>query len=354
MKRNVSKLIGILALLTLLCCAVFAMTTTASAAAPSSVMINGITLTGGKYLAEGATSTVSSKPSGRYAYYNGTGTLTLYNFNLSTSGSSYLIYSTGDLILDLQGTNTLSINDDSSYYNVVYVKNGDLTISGSGKLTVTQKATNYSAIKAKNLTINGGTLVVNSVGICLTAQESVGIYKGSVTLNTTDKLYAISCSSFFDMTGGNLNITSAGYGISVGDYTNISGGNIKITSEKTAINANNGPVTIKSCELDIKATGAATGIYAPAQTVTIQGGAEIDIDVDGHGIECATLTVSDVEQLLISAGSSSKAFYVNSLYLDTGLACSGSQTNDGNNAYALTSSNVGSAKYAYIRSDIDL
>ena len=82
MKKQMSKLIGILAVLTLLCCAVFAMGIHASAAAPSSIFIGSVTVNDGYYLKEGPTTPTTVKPtSGGYAYYK-SGVLQLSNFDV--------------------------------------------------------------------------------------------------------------------------------------------------------------------------------------------------------------------------------------------------------------------------------
>lgn len=327
--KKMSKLIGILMVLTLLCCAVFAMTTTASAAVPGNVSIGSVSLYSGYYLKEGSTTPTTTKPSsGGYAYYKD-GVLQLYNFDVVSTNTTNGIYtSSGDLIIELVGASTIK-----SAKKGIYTR-GALTVRGSGSLTVTATGEDYGAYINGKCTIEGGTLNITATGANADAVYVDAVYTqkaGSVTLKSATRCFVTY--GFTYLQGGSLTLDGSDSGSYSAWHTY---NDITIT---------NGDLTI---------TSAGTGISSDVDDVIISGNAEIDIDVDGHGIRCKSVSISDVEKLLISAGSSSKAFYVNSLYLDTGLTCSGSQTNDGNNAYALTSSNYGLAKYAYIRSDIDL
>lgn len=316
--------------LTLLCCAVFAMSINASAAAPSYVKLGGtVTLNDGYYLKEGSTTPTTTKPSsGGYAYYKD-GVLQLSNFDVVSTDTTNGIYtSSGDLIIELVGASTIK-----SAQKGIYTR-GALTVRGSGSLTVTATENDYGAYIQGKCTIEGGTLNITATGANADAvyvDETYTQKAGSVTLKSATRCFVTYGVTYLQ--GGSLTLD----GCDTGSYS------AWHSYEDIYITAG-----------DLTITSAGTGISSDVDDVIISGSAEIKIDVDGHGIRCKSVSISDVEQLLISAGSSSKAFYVNSLYLGTGLACSGSQSNDGNNAYALTSSNFGLAKYAYIRNWIDL
>jgi hypothetical protein len=327
MKRNISKLIGIVVVLNLLCCAVLAMITTAVAAAPASIKLGSVTVNDGYYLKEGTTSPSTTKPaSGGYAYYK-SGVLQLYNFDAVTTNSD-AVSASGDLTVELVGANTIK----TGAYGIEI--SGDLTVRGSGALTITASGRGGAIYTYGNCTIESGTLTASNVdgNSCVFANDSYTQKGGNVSIKAevSNSLYA---KGLITLQGGSLTLDGAedSYSAMRAD------GGVSIT---------NGDLTIFSCGL--------SGIYCPNKSVQINGNSEIDINVDGDGIQCNALTVSNVEQLLVSAGNSQKAFSINSISLSMGLACSASQTNDGNNAYALTSSNYSLAKYAYIRSDIDL
>ena len=107
------------------------------------VYVGGVAMYDGEYLAVGATTTQTTKPSGGYAYYKD-GKLTLHNYQYEGEGYSFkngvgavfgaAVYSGTALDVTLEGENTL--NQTTPLYSI-YSKD-DLFITGDGSLHITQ------------------------------------------------------------------------------------------------------------------------------------------------------------------------------------------------------------------------
>ncbi|MBE6586924.1 MAG: carbohydrate-binding domain-containing protein, partial [Ruminococcaceae bacterium] len=161
-----------------------ATTLTAFAESRGEVYVGGVGMNDGDYLAVGATTTRTTKPSGGYAYYNN-GTLTLNNYSYAGKGYQYdsedgyyaTVFADHALTLELVGTN--SLKQTASLSKGIRV--GDegfrkLAIQGDGSLNVTSTQCGIS-VKG-SIVVNGGTIIstatdggmYKSIGI-----ESIGI-----------------------------------------------------------------------------------------------------------------------------------------------------------------------------------
>ncbi len=121
--------------------------------------------------------------------------------------------------------------DDENIDAALYAKQ-DLTINGSGSLTVTSPAGHGIAGK-DDLVITGGTLQVDAAGHALDANDSVR-FTGA-TLTATAGKDGIHCENnddntrgFVYVSGGSMNIQAEGDGISAGYYLHITGGTFDI------------------------------------------------------------------------------------------------------------------------------
>ncbi len=121
--------------------------------------------------------------------------------------------------------------DDENIDAALYSKQ-DLTINGSGSLTVTSPA-GHGIVGKDDLVITGGTLQVDAASHALDANDSVR-FTGA-TLTATAGKDGIHCENnddnsrgFVYVSGGSLNIQAEGDGISAGYYVNITGGTFDI------------------------------------------------------------------------------------------------------------------------------
>lgn len=329
--KKMSKLLSLLAMLLLPVCLSAGLTVSVGAATPGSVRLGAVTLDDGYYLKEGTTTPTSAKPtSGGYAYYK-SGVLQLNNFDIQTTTTTNGIYATsGDVIVELVGANTIKTEKKG-----IYTQRGALTVRGSGSLSITATGSTHGMYITGRCTIEGGTLNVTNTGA------------------DADAVYV---DSEYTQKAGRVTLKSMARCLITMGYSYLHGGSLTLdvcnSDSYTAWRTYNN-IYISNGDLTI--TGFASyGISSDVDNVIINGRAEIDIDVYRYGISCKQLSIDDVDSLLVSSGSGYAAFDTKSLYIDSDLASSGSLTNDGNNAYVLTSENRKDSKYAYIRSDIDL
>ena len=186
-----------------------------------------------------------------WSYTAATNTLTLRGGYYEYEGPDYAnaISVNQDLNLVLEKENTLIIDNTSEKnldYSGIYVE-GNLTISGSGTLTVTgggrSKKGNCYGIKVKgNLTIGNGEIVATGKA----SEDSVGIYAdGDITINggtvkaTGNTVYStagtskgIHCGGTYVQNGGDVEVTSNNDNSS-SDGTGLCAGNdITITNGK--------------------------------------------------------------------------------------------------------------------------
>lgn len=221
----IKRILSMMLVLVMLVGMIPATSLTAFAESGGVVYVGGVAMYDGDYLAIGATTTRTTKPSFGYAYYKD-GTLTLNNY--SYEGEGYLFNSEGgyyatvfseyDLTLELVGTNTLTQTAKAS--EVIYVRSDDLIVDGDGNLIGTSNE-GYGLFAEEDLTINGGTIAVTAYHesiksgwgnvsinggdiiaesryICIDAEYDVTINGGNVTA-ISENSYAIRYSSSFNI-----------------------------------------------------------------------------------------------------------------------------------------------------------
>ena len=242
------------------------LTLTAEWGAP--LYVGGVAMFDGDYLASGATEASSKKPiTGGYAYFKD-GVLTLNNYEFEGAGFSFdfsssalsssdyaLIYSANDLVIRLEGENTLNgiVYEGGSFgayyepYNTDGIRVlGNLTVCGEGSLFVnviedgldvrdlffeSGKLTVFSedeAIDALNITVTGGILATSS---------DDGIDANSVTVKGGE-FYVLALDEEWNsirlevptltVEGGMLVVRG---GSIESDYITISGGVVEVQTE---------------------------------------------------------------------------------------------------------------------------
>ncbi len=329
--------------------------------------VGGVGMFDGDYLANGATETTQTKPAfGGYAYYKN-GVLTLNNFTFTGDGvvtDAYnyefvrkaLIYSAGDLIIELVGDNKFA-SDISLAYTRGIVAASNLTVRGTGSLQMNLIDSGISC--AGNFTVEGGnvTLVLSMSDTSVYVLGNVTIKGGKLSVicdndvfingNLTIEggefaLFGYSDDSDIDVDiDGDLNVSG---GRLFGDYVysiyvyggfNLSGGEVVVRSYSDSIEVSK-DVTITGGKLDIYSdygVGLSTNSYydiamgkeVPGK-ITITGG-EIIIVADENGIfSYADVIIRDAE-LYIDAdcGIYLDAYYDNGEYLSTNLTITNSR-----------------------------
>lgn len=273
---------------------------TASAAPADYVWVGDIALHENEYLAAGADAVVTEKPADNYAHL-ANGVLTLHNFSLE---DLYGLDLEGDLTLVLEGKNSIVVVPDGDYMGEgIYAESGDLTIQGSGSLSIDA----YDAI-----CLYDGDLTVNNTTLNITAEDD-GIYVlyGTLTINNS----TLNIESFDDegldvgagkliINGGKITINAGDHGIEVDpvysedpneyelgqkDLARISGAVLDITAYDEGIDV----------EGDLEINGSTITIHDA--DIGLDGGGDITVSESTLNITCrdnalessANLTITD-------------------------------------------------------------
>ena len=135
----------------------------------------------------------------------------------------------------LSNGGTYEAVDDNNIDSVIFSKS-DLTLNGSGSLTVTAKA-GHGIVSKDDLVITGGTYAITAASQGISGKDSIRILDGDFAITSgKDALYSENEDNaekgFVYIAGGNFNLTASGDGISAsgnmtlldGMYTMTTGG----------------------------------------------------------------------------------------------------------------------------------
>lgn len=135
----------------------------------------------------------------------------------------------------LSNGGTYEAIDDNNIDSVIFSKS-DLTLNGSGSLTITAAA-GHGIVSKDDLVITGGTYNITAAGQGLSGKDSIRILDGDFTIaSEKDALHAENEDNaekgFIFIAGGTFDLTASGDGISAsgdmtlldGTYTMITGG----------------------------------------------------------------------------------------------------------------------------------
>ncbi|NLO27270.1 MAG: carbohydrate-binding domain-containing protein [Actinobacteria bacterium] len=252
--------------------------------------------------------------------------LVLKGADISCSTSAPIhVLSAGKTIITLAEGTENRVSDDASGRpeeagsddpNAAIFSKDDLTINGSGSLTVSARYNNGIATK-DDLRIAGGSITVEAANDALKGRDSIGVRAGTITVdaggdglqaNNSDDLnkgYVSIEGGVFDIiagsdgiqaettlvvSGGDLSISTGGTtaddstsakGLKAGTGVFVTGGAFVIDSSDDAVHSD-GVVKIDGGILEI-ASGD-DGIHAD-KTLEINGG-YITIDSGGDGLDC--------------------------------------------------------------------
>lgn len=262
-------------------------------------------------------------------------TLVLNGINITnTSTSPIYVLSADKVVLTLADGTENIITDGASYVfasaetdepNAAIFSKDDLTINGSGSLTVYANYNNGIATK-DDLKITGGNITVNAVNDGIRGRNYIVVNDGNITVNAggdglqsnndedTTKGYVLIEGGTFNITagmdgiqaetrltvsGGTLNIVTGGEnivnyeseesakGLKAGVDVTISGGTLNIDSADDAIHSNS------SVSIDggiIAIASGDDGIHADAM-LTVNSG-EVNIVKAYEGLESKVITIN--------------------------------------------------------------
>lgn len=263
----------------------------ASATAATTVTINGTTVSDGDYFAQDFTPATPSK----YAFHFEAGTLTLRNAK-DISGIS----ADGDLTLQFMMANTI---------NGSVQVNGNLTIGGSGILTVTgsdSSGVGYHphALKAAgDITIQSGTVNITGGSVHYASTSSYAMYAtniviagGKVTVaagpgsGAQSNSYGIYAEKDIRITGGETVATFAAGGGTNGVVAGFYAGNAMTVTD--AVVTTYGSVNASS-QLENYGIYAGSDLAVTNSTLSASCGNGTALQMICHGIHASTVTLKD-------------------------------------------------------------
>lgn len=155
-------------------------------------------------------------------------------------GDKVFVTLAADAENSLSNGGSFSAIDENNIDAVIFSKQ-DLTLNGSGSLTVTSPA-GHGIVSKDDLVITSGTYTVNSASHGLDANDSVRIANASVTVDAgKDGIHAENSDDtslgFVYIASGTFNIAAEGDGISAGAHMQIDDGTFDIISGGGSVNA---------------------------------------------------------------------------------------------------------------------
>ena len=166
----------------------------------------------------------------------------------------------------------------------------DLTINGSGSLTVTTPD-GHGIVSNDELVITGGTLTVSAFGDALHANDSLRVMDAVMTLDAGDDGISVTgLESDFYMESGSITVTAGDKGLAAGNSLLLCGGSLTVDAREDGISAD-GSVTVEGGEITV--TAGDDGIHA--ETAFALSGGVIYIPACYEGVEAVTIDISGGE-----------------------------------------------------------
>lgn len=217
--------------------------------------------------------------------------LILNNVTLgSSTGAPIYIKSSDKTIITLAKDSENSLSDtnrESGDDNAVIYSETDLSINGTGTLTI--NALYNNGINCRDdLKLINGTYIINSVDDGIVGHDSVTVAGGTFTINCKGDAIKSGKSDndsegYVHITGGEFTINCGGDGIQAETYLYIENGTINITEcyegiEGHNVTIDNGTISINSSDDGINAAKNS------ASSIVINGG-DIYVNAEGDGID---------------------------------------------------------------------
>lgn len=182
--------------------------------------------------------------------------------------------------------------DEKNIDAVVFARS-DLTVNGSGGLTITAEE-GHGIVSKDDLKITGGMISITADGHGLSGKDSVCVAAGNLELTTgKDGIHAENADDeekgFVYLAGGSLNVVSEGDCISAETHLQIDGGSFRLTAGKGSSN--------KTVAKDESGKAVSTkGIKAGDRLVVNGGDFSIDSQDDAlHASDCLTVNGGSFE-----------------------------------------------------------
>lgn len=191
----------------------------------------------------------------------------------------------------VDGANYVYANADEDEPDATLFSDDDLTIDGSGSLSI-EANYDHAIVGKDTLTVNGTpTITINAVGDGLNANDLLTINGGTFTINAGDD--GLQSDQDLTVNAGTLTITAVGDGIHSEYALNIVGGTIDILNSEEGIEG--AYITFDDGTTHVVSSDDAINVSAPdeeATTTTASGtymlrinGGTIVVDAEGDGLD---------------------------------------------------------------------
>lgn len=184
----------------------------------------------------------------------------------------------------LSNTNDFVAIDDNNIDAVIFSKD-DLTLNGSGTLTVTAKY-GHGIVSKDDLVITSGTYQITAAKHALSGKDSVRIADGVLTLDAgTDGIHSENADDdtkgFIYIANGDISITADSDGFDAEETLQVDGGNIEVAAGDDGLHAD-GDLIITDGTINV--TKSYEGLEG--MTVTIEDG-DISVVSSDDGINAS-------------------------------------------------------------------
>jgi hypothetical protein len=195
-----------------------------------------------------------------------------------------------------------TLDADSDEPNACIYAKDDLTINGSGSLTVTG-VYNHGIYCKDDLKVCGGTLTITAANAGLKGKDSVSVCAGTISITSGGD--AIKSNNDSDTTlgwvaidGGDITLSAGDDGIDAETAVTVNGGTLTVTDcveglEAAAVTINGGTVDVTSSDDGINASSGSAGTEGAMPdtssassdcTLTINGGT-VTVTAGGDGLD---------------------------------------------------------------------
>lgn len=213
------------------------------------------------------------------------------NINCDTSSALYVkavdkvfVTLASDSENSLSNTSDFVAIDDNNIDAVIFSKD-DLTLNGSGTLTVTAKY-GHGIVSKDDLVITSGTYQITAAKHALSGKDSVRIADGVLTLDAgTDGIHSENtdddAKGFIYIANGDISITADSDGFDAEETLQVDGGNIEVAAGDDGLHAD-GDLIITDGTINV--TKSYEGLEG--MTVTVEDG-NISVVSSDDGINAA-------------------------------------------------------------------
>ena len=214
---------------------------------------------------------------------------------VSESSAAIYVMSADEVYITLEGENRLSnggvfANIDSEDIDSVIYSKDDLTVNGSGSLTITSPS-GHGIVCKDDLVLCGGNYIITAKEDGINTNDSILFTSGTYTIECQDD--AIHTDGMLEFEGGTYSITGA-EGLE-GTYVLINEGDFTIEATDDGINAgqksdayyptieiNGGTIRVTMGQGDTDGLDANGNLYINGGTVEVN--AQNPFDYDGEGV----------------------------------------------------------------------